>query len=448
MVEVKEFTYPGKLENVPSNVMALDLEMANSFRSEPSVICMVGLETYSEELEETVAQIGWITDREDEEALVVWLLETMEALEEKVDDPKFITFSGSHNDIPWLKERMQRFNIPQEKKGVFQRFGHIDLKTEFYKRTQNDNISLKRLEDIFDITRLSEVSSRKVSFILTDLVKKEAEGKQIPERLFQYLGEDVRNLLLIYNRWEETPLETHNLSDLEYSSLSESLIRTTSKFIASPKMQIKFAPEIENLKPYLDQLQIAQENAVSAKSFEKHTLPPFPQVDIRHGEFDRIKKKHRFLESIEVSDPQTGAYRLRERFFNPKGALVVVRKGKSVLMIRRAEGLERAGGFWGLPGGVVENGETPTECALRELKEELGLEGEVRKVLGSAPSYTGEYELIWVEVEVEDTEKLSPRAEEVAEARWVEPQELSELDPLIPGAVKGFEAFLGKEWRG
>ncbi|MBT8458810.1 MAG: NUDIX domain-containing protein [Boseongicola sp.] len=29
-------------------------------------------------------------------------------------------------------------------------------------------------------------------------------------------------------------------------------------------------------------------------------------------------------------------------------------------------------GYWDLPGGGRENDETPTECALRELKEELG----------------------------------------------------------------------------
>jgi len=30
-------------------------------------------------------------------------------------------------------------------------------------------------------------------------------------------------------------------------------------------------------------------------------------------------------------------------------------------------------GYWDLPGGGRENNETPAECALRELKEELGL---------------------------------------------------------------------------
>jgi 8-oxo-dGTP diphosphatase len=43
-----------------------------------------------------------------------------------------------------------------------------------------------------------------------------------------------------------------------------------------------------------------------------------------------------------------------------------------VLIAKRPHGKELAG-FWEFPGGKVENGETPEQCLIRELDEELGI---------------------------------------------------------------------------
>jgi len=37
---------------------------------------------------------------------------------------------------------------------------------------------------------------------------------------------------------------------------------------------------------------------------------------------------------------------------------------------------------WNLPGGGIENGELPTEAVMREVKEETGLEVEVKQLVG------------------------------------------------------------------
>jgi 8-oxo-dGTP pyrophosphatase MutT (NUDIX family) len=53
----------------------------------------------------------------------------------------------------------------------------------------------------------------------------------------------------------------------------------------------------------------------------------------------------------------------------------------SVILIKRAY-RGRNAGQWGLPGGRVDEGETPVQAALRELEEELGLRLDPADVLG------------------------------------------------------------------
>jgi len=52
-------------------------------------------------------------------------------------------------------------------------------------------------------------------------------------------------------------------------------------------------------------------------------------------------------------------------------AAVIFKNGK-VLITRRSPS-EKMVGYWEFPGGKVEKGETPQECLVRELREELNL---------------------------------------------------------------------------
>ena len=57
------------------------------------------------------------------------------------------------------------------------------------------------------------------------------------------------------------------------------------------------------------------------------------------------------------------------------------------LLTRRSEGLRDHGGQWALPGGRLDAGETCEAAALRELREELGLELPAASVLGLLDDY-------------------------------------------------------------
>ena len=60
-------------------------------------------------------------------------------------------------------------------------------------------------------------------------------------------------------------------------------------------------------------------------------------------------------------------------FIDPKvAAVVLVRSGGKLVMVRRA--IDPALGRWSFPSGYVDRGESVEEAAVREVKEETGLE--------------------------------------------------------------------------
>lgn len=56
----------------------------------------------------------------------------------------------------------------------------------------------------------------------------------------------------------------------------------------------------------------------------------------------------------------------------------VIQQNNRVLLCQRKEGA--LAGKWEFPGGKLENGETPEECLVREIEEELGIAIEVDEI--------------------------------------------------------------------
>lgn len=54
-------------------------------------------------------------------------------------------------------------------------------------------------------------------------------------------------------------------------------------------------------------------------------------------------------------------------------SLLLLVKGNKYLMVKRSFEEESYPGYWGVPGGKMEEGESPEDALIREIKEELGI---------------------------------------------------------------------------
>lgn len=63
----------------------------------------------------------------------------------------------------------------------------------------------------------------------------------------------------------------------------------------------------------------------------------------------------------------------------PAACVIAFDPANRLLLVKRS--VEPKRGFWSLPGGYMELGETPEETALRELREETGLIGRIDRIL-------------------------------------------------------------------
>lgn len=117
---------------------------------------------------------------------------------------------------------------------------------------------------------------------------------------------------------------------------------------------------------------------------------------------------------------------------------VVAFKDEKVLLIQRAN--EPSKGRWSLPGGVVELGEPIRRAAIREVREECGIEIEPSAVLevvdAIVPDDRGRIRFHYVLIDLLAEYKsgdLSPQSD-ISDARWSGEEELDELD-ILPATL-------------
>lgn len=98
--------------------------------------------------------------------------------------------------------------------------------------------------------------------------------------------------------------------------------------------------------------------------------------------------------------PACGAIAYRNPL--PVAAAVMLNGQREALLVERRN--EPQAGMWCLPGGFAELGETIDQAAIRELREETGLEAKISRLLTARSQPTGFYgDLLFICFEVERT---------------------------------------------
>ncbi|WP_129116043.1 NUDIX hydrolase [Halegenticoccus tardaugens] len=114
-------------------------------------------------------------------------------------------------------------------------------------------------------------------------------------------------------------------------------------------------------------------------------------------------------------------------------ASVVARTTNDVLLVK--EGKEEVQGTWNLPGGRVEEDEDPSETAVREVKEEVGVSVDLVGVVGI---YLGQDAFVdgpFLSITYLGQLSGKPRAistDTVEAVEWVNQQRLNELELRSP----------------
>jgi len=102
------------------------------------------------------------------------------------------------------------------------------------------------------------------------------------------------------------------------------------------------------------------------------------------------------------------------------GVGVIVSKDQQVLLLRRRN--VHGAGTWSTPGGHLDFGESPEQCAVREVKEETGLDIDAvvfRAITNDVFTVEGRhYITIWMEGRYLGGEPTVAAPEEASEIGW------------------------------
>jgi len=123
------------------------------------------------------------------------------------------------------------------------------------------------------------------------------------------------------------------------------------------------------------------------------------------------------------------------------GGAIINEKNEILLFLRNVNPEK---GYWSIPGGSVEYGETIEDAVIRELYEELGIQIEIVGLLGVANHIVGEDKSHWVspefQVKIVSGTPVNLESDKHIEMEWFSLENLPE-NLAIPAlvAIEGYK---------
>ncbi|MBX3486575.1 MAG: NUDIX hydrolase [Candidatus Paracaedibacteraceae bacterium] len=117
---------------------------------------------------------------------------------------------------------------------------------------------------------------------------------------------------------------------------------------------------------------------------------------------------------------------------------IILRKNDKILLLRRAEAATVFGGYWHLPTGKIEDGESPKQAAIRECYEEVGLLADLQLEFvcyNKIPSIHNQQE-IWEDIcyyfsaDIEGQDPVNNEPDKFMDMGWFSLVDLP--NPMIP----------------
>jgi len=112
----------------------------------------------------------------------------------------------------------------------------------------------------------------------------------------------------------------------------------------------------------------------------------------------------------------------------PEVCIAVLKFKDEILILKRTSNREHSPNLWEAVSGFVEEGESPEEAALREVREETGLSGEIvgRGETFESQDRWGKWKITPFLVSV-DSKDVTIDPHEHSEFKWISPKEIDKF---------------------
>jgi 8-oxo-dGTP diphosphatase len=126
------------------------------------------------------------------------------------------------------------------------------------------------------------------------------------------------------------------------------------------------------------------------------------------------------------------------RYHRTEGAHLLVTDGDGRILVVRTTYLGRD---WMLPGGRVERGERPHDAAVRETREETGIDARVERLVAVDVSHRDGVSFVYSAARTGGD--LAPQLGEISEAGWVRRDEIAASASRLHRLLEAIEAASG-----